>query len=322
MMNVKVIWGLTPCCLVVAASIGGAIAAESARGVYLLGSRSQYSGVLPGPGAFFQNDVYLYSGRAGGNLDLPIGGLITSDVEARAVLELPTALYFVPAFGGLFGMALTTPMGSQEVDASATFISPGGVPFGRGISQDAFRFGDPYVQAILGWTRDNWHWNVAGGVNVPVGEWNRGSLVNLAFNRWAVDVTGSVTYLDMTRGLEASAALGVTFNGDNLDLDYRTGTEMHAEWSLTQLTASGFSIGLAGYHYQQISGDSGSDARAGSFKGRVTAIGPAMGLTVPLADRMLTAKFRAYQEFNVKNRLEGISAIATVAIPLQGAAPQ
>ncbi len=321
-MTLKAVCRSTACCLAIAATIGGAIAAESARGVYLLGLRSQYAGVLPGPGAFFQNDVYLYSGSAGGNVDLPLGGLLAADVEARAVLEVPTALYFMPALGGLFGLALTTPVGSQDVTASATFDSPLGRPLGAEVSQDAFRFGDPYLQAILGWTRQNWHWNLATGLNVPVGEWNRGSLVNLAFNRWAVDVTGSATYLDMARGIEASAALGVTFNGDNLDIDYRTGTELHAEWSLTQLTASGFSFGLAGYHYQQISGDSGSDARAGPFKGQVTAIGPALGLTLPLPDRMLTAKFRAYKEFNVENRLEGLSAIGTLVIPLQAVASQ
>jgi hypothetical protein len=153
----------------------------------------------------------------------------------------------------------------------------------------------------------------------PIGQWEQGSLVNLGFNRWAADVTGSATYLDMATGLEASAALGFTFNGDNLDLDYKTGTEMHLEWSLSQITPSGFSFGLAGYHYQQLSGDSGADARLGAFKGQVTAIGPAVGLTVPMADRALTAKFRGYYEFNVKNRVEGFAAMGTLAVPLQPA---
>ena len=165
---------------------------------------------------------------------------------------------------------------------------------------------------------------MAVGVNVPIGQWEESTpgninLVNLGFNRWAVDVTGSATYLDMTTGLEASAALGFTFNGDNLDLDYKTGTEMHLEWSLTQITPSGFSFGIAGYHYQQLTGDSGSDAKLGAFKGRVTAIGPAAGLTVPMADRALTAKFRGYYEFNVKNRVEGFAAMGTLAVPLQPA---
>ncbi len=299
-----------------------AMAAESGKGVYLLGFRSQYAGVLPGPGAFYQNDVYIYSGSAGGNRELEIGGVLATNVDATAILELPTFSYFTPAFGGLFGITYTQPMGWQEVSASVT--GPQNNTFN--LTQDDFLFGDPFVNAFVGWNEGNWHWNISTGVNVPIGEWEEATfpnpnLVNLGFNRWAVDVTGSVTYLDMTRGLEASAALGFTFNGDNLDLDYKTGTEMHIEWSLTQITQSGFSFGVAGYHYQQLTGDSGSDVPAalGGFKGRVTAIGPAMGLTVPMADRALTAKFRGYYEFNVENRVEGFAAMGTLAIPLQAA---
>lgn len=295
-----------------------AMAAESAKGVYLLGFRSQYAGVLPGPGAFYQNDVYIYSGSGGGEV---LGGLVVANVDATAILELPTFSYFTPAFGGLFGITYTQPMGWQEVSGSITGPNQNTL----NITQDDFLFGDPFVNAFLGWTEGNWHWNMAVGVNVPLGQWEESSpgnpnLVNLGFNRWAVDVTGSATYLDMTTGLEASAALGFTFNGDNLDIDYQTGTEMHIEWSLTQITQSGFSFGIAGYHYQQLTGDSGSDAKLGAFKGRVTAIGPAMGLTVPMADRALTAKFRGYYEFNVENRLEGFAAMGTLAVPLQPAA--
>jgi hypothetical protein len=293
------LWSATP-----------AMAAEGGKGVYLLGFRSQYAGVLPGPGGFYNNDVYLYSGSGGSEV---LGGLLVANVDATVILELPTFSYFTPAFGGLFGVTYTQPMGWQEVSASITGQQV------RSVTQDDFQFGDPFVNAVLGWSDGNWHWNITAGVNVPIGQWEQGSLVNLGFNRWAADVTGSATYLDMATGLEASAALGFTFNGDNLDLDYKTGTEMHLEWSLSQITPSGFSFGLAGYHYQQLSGDSGADARLGAFKGQVTAIGPAVGLTVPMADRALTAKFRGYYEFNVKNRVEGFAAMGTLAVPLQPA---
>ncbi len=297
-----------------------AMAAESGKGVYLLGFRSQYAGVLPGPGAFYQNDVFIYSGSAANNIELEIGGVLAANVDATAILELPTFSYFTPAFGGLFGVSYTQPMGWQQVSASLSISNIDQ----RSITQDDFLFGDPFVNAFLGWNEGNWHWNISTGVNIPIGQWEESTLgnpnlVNLGFNRWAVDVTGSATYLDMTRGLEASAALGFTFNGDNLDIDYKTGTEMHIEWSLTQITQSGFSFGIAGYHYQQLTGDSGSDAKLGAFKGQVTAIGPAMGLTVPMADRALTAKFRGYYEFNVENRVEGFAAMGTLAVPLQAA---
>ncbi len=59
--------------------------------------------------------------------------------------------------------------------------------------------------------------------------------------------------------------------------DYTTGTELHLEGAVIQHLPSGFSFGAGGYHYRQVTGDSGSGARLGSFEGRVTAVGPVLG---------------------------------------------
>jgi hypothetical protein len=309
--------------LLAAGAAAPAHAVEAARNIYLLGSRSALAGVLPGPGGFFQNDVYVYSGSASANREFEIGGQVVAGADADVLLELPTASWFFAADGApglLFGVAGSLPMAWEEVSVDATLSAPnGGVVTGERSQQD-FQVGDPYLQAFIGSSSGNWHWNVAGALNVPLGQWEQGSLVNIGFNRWAGDVTGSLTYLDLAEGWQASTALGFTFNGENLDLDYDSGTEMHLEWSLSKFTASGFSFGLAGYYYQQITGDSGSDARLGSFEGRVVALGPVAGLTIPLADRAIQASFRAYHEFAAENRLEGVAAFGSVAIPLQPAA--
>lgn len=89
---------------------------------------------------------------------------------------------------------------------------------------------------MLGWTGGNWHWNIATGVNVSIGEWEQGSFVNLGFNRWAVDVTGSATYLDMTTGLEASAASGPAF-GLILPMSDRAAlASSHGKFALSGMT--------------------------------------------------------------------------------------
>lgn len=310
------------CAILPSVAAAPAHAVEGARNVYLLGSRSLLSGVLPGPGGFFQSDVLVYSGQTSARRELEIGGEIVAGVDGDVLLELPTASWFFAADGApgvLFGLAGSLPIAWQEVGADATLSGPnGGVVIGER-SQHAFEVGDPYLQAIVGSSSGNWHWNVAGALNVPIGQWEQGSLVNVGFNRWAGDITGSLTWLDLAEGWQASAALGFTFNGKNLDIDYDSGAEMHLEWSLSKFTASGFSFGLVGYYYQQITGDTGSDARLGAFEGRVVALGPVAGLTVPLADRAIQASFRCYKEFAVENRLEGVAAFATVAIPLQAA---
>jgi hypothetical protein len=293
--------------------------AESGKSFYLLGIRSDYAGITLPPGFYVQNDLYFYDGHAGASTKLPFGGEFAAGVDGTAVITMPTLLFVAPQpiLGGFLGFSATVPLGWQDINAAATFTTPNGTQLGINVDDQDFQVGDPILGAQIGWHSGNFHWNLATAVNVPAGSWEQGQLVNLGFNRWAVDLSGAATWLDMVRGWEASGAVGFTFNGNNLDTDYQTGTEMHAELAVSKLFANGMSVGIAGYQYVQLTGDSGSDAKLGDFKGRVTAIGPTLGLTVPLGDRDLTARFRWYHEFAVKNRLEGDAVFLTVAVPLQ-----
>jgi hypothetical protein len=300
-------------------------AMDQAKNVYLLGSRATlFSGVLPGPGNYFQNDMYFYNGEAGGGIQLPLGGFLAADVEAKIVaLELPTFMHVfdTSVLGGSFALAYSQPFAYQEITAAGGVTLPNDQVFSVSRTEDAFQFGDPYLQAILGWHNGNLHWQVAGALNVPIGEWERDQIVNLGFNRWASDLTAAATWLDMVNLFQISGAVGVTFNGENLDTDYQSGTELHLEASAAKLFANGMSLGVAAYHYQQLTGDSNQtpvqERVLGDFKGRTTGIGPLLGLTIPLADRQVTANVRWFHEFDAENRLEGDAGFLTVAIPLQ-----
>ena len=292
-----------------------ASAIEGATNFYLLGSRAHLAGILPGPGSYFANDTYIYNANASANL--PLGGLVAGEVAATAVIDLMTGSHVLPVqfLGGSVAIGLTVPVGWQEIKASLG---------GPGISDDDFEFGDPVLVGALGWHRGNFHWQIGGLLNVPIGSWNNGDLVNLGFNRWAFDLTGAVTYLDPVAGVELTGAIGFTFNGENLDSGYDSGTELHVEFAASKLFTNGMSLGIVGYHYEQLSGDSGGTAAqqtlialTDGFKGRVTAIGPSFGVTVPMGDRSLNASLRWYHEFNVKNRLEGDAVLFSAAVPLQ-----
>lgn len=140
----------------------------------------------------------------------------------------------------------------------------------------------------------------------------------MGFNRWAFDASSSVTWLNAQKGREVSVTTGFTFNGENDDTNYETGTEFHTELAVMQHFSKAFAIGITGYHYQQVTGDSGTGATLGSFKGRVTALGPNINYNFLLGKTPVSSSVRWLHEFDVENRLEGDAVLFAATIPLGG----
>ena len=334
------VWGMRPP-LLGAAVLAGAVAgsavqlnaAESAKSVYLLGSNAQLSGVAPPPGIYFYDINYYYTGSASAAAADSILLEDVGNIERRAKLELnsdafitiPTILW-VPqtqVFGGRFGVGVLAPVGWQSidarVDAQATLNLPDGSNYTAGdtfrFSDETTNFGDPLLTAFIGWDTGNWHTKVTGLLNIPIGAYDEDNLVNMGFNRWAFDASGAVTWLDPNIGFEVSVAAGFTFNGENPDTDYRTGTEFHVEYALMQHFSERFSAGVAGYYYDQITGDSGSGAILGPFEGQVAAIGPNLTYNFMAGGLPVSTAFRWMHEFDATNRLQGDSVFGTITIP-------
>ena len=293
---------------------GVAHAAEKGTGVYLLGFRGPMAGFTPPPGIFFQNDLYVYSGEAGGNIQLPFGGQLIAGVEATAIFELPTGVWVTPwqIAGGDLGFSATVPIGSLEIDASLGPLS---------VHDDIFTVGDPFLTGFVGWHAGNFHWQTGLGLNVPIGDYQDGEIANISFNRWATDVFGTATWLDPTLGLDVSGAAGVTFNGENPATNYETGTEFHLEWAASKIFSPQFNVGVVGYYYNQLTGDSGAGARLGDFEGEVAAVGGTLGYNFQLGKLPVSTRVKYYHEFDVTNRLEGDAGFFTVAMPLWVAPP-
>jgi hypothetical protein len=175
---------------------------------------------------------------------------------------------------------------------------------------------NPAFSALVGWHKEDHHYLLAASVNVPVGDYDVRRLANVSLNRWATDISAAGTWLLPEEKIELSLATGITFNGENDDTNYETGTEFHLETAAFYQFTPSFSVGLNGYHYQQVTGDSGAGAESGDFKGRVTALGPGMSGTFNAGPLPVSASFRYFHEFKVKNRLEGDAVWLTLTIPL------
>jgi len=309
-------------------------AAEAAKGFYLLGSNASVANIVPPPGTYLVNYKYYYGGNASadparsvlendlGRFELDVG----ADVRADFFLDVPVFLWVAPRklLNGRFGFGLLTPVGYQDISADASALASLTLQDGRtfqrgatfGINDDTFSFGDPVIHSFIGWDRGNWHWRLASLTNIPIGAYDDENVANMGFNRWGTDLHGGFTWLDPNIGFEVSATAGFTFNGRNPDTDYKTGTEFHVEYALMKHFSKAFSAGLVGFHYQQVTGDSGDGARLGDFKGRATALGPSLNFNTQIRKIPVSTSLRWYHEVDVKNRLEGDSVYLQTTVPL------
>ncbi|MGH8760302.1 MAG: SphA family protein, partial [Burkholderiales bacterium] len=90
----------------------------------------------------------------------------------------------------------------------------------------------------------------------------------------------------------------------------------HLDWAASQFLSEQVHVGLVGYVYKQLTGDSGSGAQLGDFKSQVSAVGPQAGYFFKVGDRQWYANLKGYYEFDAKNRPEGWNVWLTLAIPL------
>jgi hypothetical protein len=299
---------------------GPALAVEGGTSFYLLGSKTTMAGYLPPPGFYGALQNYAYTGSA--DIDFETAGVeLTGGVDADAYIALPTALWVLDQaiLGGNLAFSLTTPFGGKQVEAGA-ITSLLGLSRELNAKRDNWAFGDPVFGSTLGWHDGNLHYSLGALVNVPIGQWELGNPVNIGFNRWVVDTTAAVTYLDPETKFELSGAVGLTYNFENPDTDYKSGTELHAEAAAMFHASHTFSFGVNGYALRQITGDSGSGAMLGGFEGQVFALGPALDLTLHVGNRPVVTNLRYFYEFGVENRLVGQAAFLNIAVPL-GALP-
>lgn len=287
-------------------------ATEHGMGMYLMGSKGPMAGMVPGPGLYLQNDVYYYRARAGSDSPLPMGGKIGVGIKARALINVPTVIWSTKSqfLGGQPAFTLSQPMGYQRVEADVV-VGPRSDSFQGSVTT----LGDPIAGAMLGWNSGNLHWNSSAMVNIPIGHYRADSMANIAFNHWAVDLSMAATWFNPSTGWDISSAAGVTFNGRNPTTKYKSGREMHVEAAVSKYVIPDFSVGLMGYHYQQISADKGTGATLGSFKGRVSALGPTASYTFALQQKPISLRLKLLREFAAKNRLKGTAGYLTLSMP-------
>ena len=174
--------------------------------------------------------------------------------------------------------------------------------------------GDLYPQAALKWHRGVNNFMVYGTGDIPVGTYNSTSLANIGLGHGAADAGAGYTYLDPKSGDEFSAVAGFTYNLTNASTNYQNGVDFHLDWGASKFLSKQVFIGAVGYFYDQVSADSGSGDKVGSFESRVAGIGPQIGYLFPVGDMQGFLGLKGYREFDANDRPSGYNVWLTFAI--------
>ena len=103
------------------------------------------------------------------------------------------------------------------------------------------------------------------------------------------------------------------------DTHYRSGTQFHLDMTAAQhlpLFGGIIGAGANGFYYQQVSGDSGSGAALGDFKGRTVGVGPVVSSLRRSSERISQQKRKWLPEMDVSKRLKGDYVWIKLAIQL------
>jgi hypothetical protein len=293
-----------------------AVADEGGMSFWLPGSFGSYAAAPSDPGWSLQ--LLYYHANAGAP---PTSAFTNGDRIMMGVAERADVLYFNPQYalppkvlGAQLSLSVEGGVGVQHTSANVLLESPGG-PEVSGYQSDAHAgITDIFPMVALKWEHEVHHFMPYVTAGVPVGTYSSARLANLGTNHWALDGGGGYTFVE--RGSELSAVLGLTGNFRNPASQYTNGLNGHLDWAASQTFADHFLVGMVGYAYVQLTGDSGPGARLGAFKSKVLSVGPQAALLLPVADLTWSVSLKGYWEFYATNRPSGWNSWLTLTMQL------
>lgn len=270
---------------------------EAGGGAYANGAEGFMTGYLPPPGNYFVNYNTFYSADS-----FKHSSPVFDDFQVSTFASIARFIHVtdIQVWGGDWAMHAFLAYADVNVKNLG------------GNHQRNKGMGDLIINPFaIGWHLGNW--NVVAGVDMylPTGSYDKKSLANIGRNYITLEPLVVFTYLS-SDGYEFSMKTMFSRNFENNATHYRSGNELHADFVAGKHIGA-WALGVGGFAYQQVSGDSGEGAVIGSFKGRAMGLGPQVAYT---AKNGMNIAARFQHEFNVKNRSEGDKFWLNFSVPL------
>jgi hypothetical protein len=302
---------------VLCVAAGAGRADEGGVSFWAPGQFSSLAAVPGEPGWAFPVIYYSVSADADASKNFLVGGNLTLGLDATGDLLFffPTYTFEKPVLGGQAAFGAGWALGHLRGTADLALTDPQGNAFAATRSDAVTGGSDVYGLGTIKWNNANKNYVAYAMAGVPVGAYQLGRLANLGVNHWSIDAGGGLTYLDTSKGNEFSIVGGITYNFENGDTDYQNGIDSHVDWAASKFLNQQVHVGVVGYFYYQLTGDSGSGATLGDFKSRVSGIGPQVGYFFPFGGEQAYVNFKGYWEFDAENRAEGWNVWVSLALP-------
>jgi hypothetical protein len=254
-------------------------AEEGGSGHYMPGSMSSFVDGVPAKEAFIARyNLINYSGSVSVNQPLPIAAVKTLGADATIWGQGLTLLWRPPIeIGEHWSYAISATVPFMWADVSAN-VMVGQTTVRQSSSVNGL--GDIVLMPLmLNYNvSSNLNVNFRTGIYAPTGGYEVGRLANTGKNFWTFEPTLGLMYFGVRNGREASVFVGANFNTENPDTYHQSGTQFHVDGTLAQhfpLFGGLAGVGVSGFWYDQITGDSGSGATFGDFKSCTVGVGPA-----------------------------------------------
>lgn len=150
-------------------------------------------------------------------------------------------------------------------------------PYGRLSDKDNGLADVIFGPLILQWNlgeKKNWQTVAALNLALPIGSYSNGATLNVSNNRFAIQPVFGLRYKN-ENGLDIGVSPRVSFNWENEDTNYKTGTEFFLDYM------AGYKVGqwepaIVGYYSTQFENDKQNDVEIANSKTEGFAIGPAI----------------------------------------------
>lgn len=287
--------------LALASLAGAASATEGGGSVYPVGAENFTCCALPPPGLYGILWYQHYNTDQVRGNDGEVVTPSTFKVTANAVVPRLVWITPVEIAGASLGFHTILPMVNLDVN-----VAPG-------VRQSKTGLGDMTFGPVLGWHHSEaLHSVLALDIYAPTGAYDKNDVANIGRNHWAIQPVIGVSYIQPA-GINGDVKLMWTHNFENGDTDYKDGQELIVDYSVGWGLGNGWTLGVGGYYYQQLTDDEQNGTTVKNNKGRAFALGPSVRYDSGKG-WFIDAKFQ--DEMAVRNRADGAAFWIKAVFPL------